>query len=273
MRMAAAALCALATAGCLSLGKDGPEVAKAPDPFAPPEAAPTKHVGSELLPMPGGALAASPDVAASPVLRSGPVTATAVAVRPAAVLRGVAEPLYMAELEKAALQLDESILRDCKGPRAVRMAGVERLTPSDAALAALTSEDGFVYRERVEVLGCRAPRKHALYPVLSPKGKLGFSPGLPGESVASLKLQLDALRQTVATAVGIVVAGQPKGKCDPMATSPWVVDTVVSAPPEDGKWGEVWTITACGEMRVLPMMFTQTPTGAQFSAQVDLAAG
>ena len=123
-------------------------------------------------------------------------------------------------------------------------------------------------RERVEVTACGTTRLHAVYPAAD---GVAFETGLPGGSIASLGLQRDVVDQLAAQAAGVMAAEFPEGACDAAAYEPWVLDTVLAAPPEDGRWSEHWTLGACGARRTLLVTFEETVTGATFSASIALA--
>jgi hypothetical protein len=177
---------------------------------------------------------------------------------------------YAAGVREAAAALDIRVASACAEPRVAELKGAERLAASDAALAAIAGEGGSVVRERVAVTACGETREHVVYPS-GGAGAPVYLTGVPGGSIASLKLQRDVISQVVTQAAGIIAASRPEGACDAMANEPWVLDTALVSPPRKGRWSERWTVSACGLRRTIEVAFEETPTGARFSAPIALA--
>lgn len=204
-------------------------------------------------------------------VKAGPVTARAVAARPASMLSGQTSTNYEIALRSFALEADAPLVAPCGRERTVTFLGVERLEPVDEVLQTLKAEDGWVYRERVEVAGCGVARRHAFYPTIDADwGFLSFEPGVPGATTASLQLQRDVVAQLVTQAAGVAAAKLPPGMCDAMANEPWVVDSRVLVAPASGKWAEGWMISACGVRSEITIDFTETAQGVKFSAELPV---
>lgn len=170
---------------------------------------------------------------------------------------------------QAAEALDARVEPGCAEPRASAIVRAETLPASDPALVAL-GQGGVVTRARVAVDACGERRLHTVYERRGGAGDAVFVAGAPGGSIASLGLQRDVTGQIVAQAVGVVASAYPEGACDSNVNEPWVLDTAVFAPPQDGRWEETWTLSACGERRTIRILFEETPTGARFSSPIAL---
>ncbi len=208
---------------------------------------------------------AQPERAATP-----PANAShAEVVQTVANLFGVSGEDYLRSLIETALLADQALLGPCeeRGARPVR---TDALAPVDQIMQALAGSRGAVIRERVEVAGCeQRPRLHNIVPLDDEMTGVRFEAFVPGLTHASLKLQLDAVRQAVVQAAGSYAARYED--CDAMASAPWVVDTQGGAMPVPGEpWSEDWELYVCGERHGLELTFEPTESGVTFSASIPL---
>ncbi|MGD2131556.1 MAG: hypothetical protein PVI23_02120 [Maricaulaceae bacterium] len=177
------------------------------------------------------------------------------------------DPAERALMTTYAETSDRELVKSCTGARSATWVRAEAIAPSDDALAELAGADGLVTRHRVSVEACGATRLHALY--LAPReGRIVT--GTPGGSIASLGLQREVLRIMAPQAAGIISSSFEEGECDAMAYAPWVLDTALVYPPEDGAWREIWTVGACGQTREVEVSFEETEDGATFRAPIFL---
>lgn len=182
-------------------------------------------------------------------------------------------PEYADGVRATAQALDAHVDLACVAPRSVVIVGAETLPASDTALLEL-EQGPIVTRERVAVTACGRTRLHTIYPAHHPQDMPGdmvvFLTGVPGASIASLGLQRDVVAQIVSQAAGIVAASLDEGVCDATENEPWVLDTELTVPPQEGVWEEAWTLQACGIQRSIQVRFEETATGVRFSSPITL---
>ncbi len=196
----------------------------------------------------------------------------------AARMRGMEAPAYRARLIEEALIADARVARACptgqEAALSIDAVRTYRVIGRDQALARLQSTDIALVAERVTVSGCNETRAQVLYPYTDGSGEAAFFAALPGESLASPGVQAAAVEQLVAQAAGVHLVGREiagrQSDCEPMASTPWVVDTRIAAPLRDGAWTEEWALLVCSEPRALTIRFEETPTGVTFSTQIGL---
>jgi|CXWL01.1.fsa_nt_gi D-serine deaminase-like pyridoxal phosphate-dependent protein len=134
------------------------------------------------------------------------------------------------------------------------------ISHSDAFTATLSDGGASFYQERMMLEGCG----NSFMPnfmVLHRPDDTAIVSMVPGETLASLKLMMDAQAPAIAAA-GVVA------RCADM-TGTRFIHSVVSAQPTGAgpgqRWSELWTLRVCGANVEIPVDFLITDTGATFT--------
>lgn len=160
------------------------------------------------------------------------------------------------------INLDRLIAPPCGMKRIFEFAGADYYDENDLTKRIEPSQRG-VWRIAVRGKGCWSPRLHNVF--LSPRvgAPAGLRLGVPGRSVAGVRLQTEAIGLVLREANGIAM----RANCDQPA---FLVDTVVTTARLAGKpWVESWSASACDVTRKFAVMFT--PEGAKTRIGVALA--
>lgn len=160
------------------------------------------------------------------------------------------------------INLDRLIAPPCGMKRIFEFAGADYYDENDLTKRIEPSQRG-VWRIAVRGKGCWSPRLHNVF--LSPRvgAPAGLRLGVPGRSVAGVRLQTEAIGLVLREANGIAM----RANCDQPA---FLVDTVVTTARLAGKpWVEFWSASACDVTRKFAVMFT--PEGAKTRIGVALA--
>lgn len=94
------------------------------------------------------------------------------------------------------------------------------------------------------------------------KGQFRFAALLPGDTLATAKLQGDMLR----AAVPAVAADMGCKEMDTVR----VIDTAIAEKPVDRAWTETWTFAGCNMTQLRPVRFSPSPAG---QGAVDFTIG
>lgn len=160
------------------------------------------------------------------------------------------------------VNLDRLIAPPCGMKRIFEFAGADYYDESDLTRRIEPSQRG-VWRIAVRAKGCWSPRLHNVFLYPRVGAPAGMRLGVPGRSVAGVRLQGEAIGLVLREANGIAM----RGNCEDPA---FLVDTVVTKPRLPGKpWTETWSASACEVTRKFAVMFT--PEGAKTRIGVALA--
>lgn len=110
---------------------------------------------------------------------------------------------------------------------------------------------GGIWRHQIPVDRCGTMVRRTLLVQAQADGKLRAIQLLPGETIANVQLQIDALRAAVHQ-----VAARTGCKA-----SVRVTDTKVEQPFDEGRWTEVWTFSACGARTQRVVQFSPPASG------------
>ncbi len=160
------------------------------------------------------------------------------------------------------INLDRLIAPPCGMKRIFEFAGADYYDENDLSKRIEPSRRG-VWRIAVIGKGCWSPRLHNvfLYPRVGVPA--GLRLGVPGRSVAGVRLQAEAVPLVLREANGIAM----RGNCDEPA---FLVDSVVTKARVPGKpWTESWSASACEVTRKFAVMFS--PDGAKTRIGVALS--
>lgn len=162
----------------------------------------------------------------------------------------------------AMINLDRLIAPPCGMKRIFEFAGADYYDENDLTRRIEPSRRG-VWRIAVRGKGCWSPRQHNIFLYPRVGAPAGLRLGVPGWSVAGVRLQGEAIGLVLREANGIAM----RGNCEDPA---FLVDTVVTKARVPGKpWVETWSASACEVTRKFVVMFT--PEGAKTRIGVALA--
>ena len=159
------------------------------------------------------------------------------------------------------ISLDRKIAPPCGMKRVFEFSGADYYDESDLTKRIEPNRRG-VWRLVVTGKGCWSPRMHNvfLYPRVGVPA--GLRLGVPGRSVAGVRLQGEATQLVLREANGIAM----RANCDEPA---FLVDTTVTKSRQPGQaWTESWSASACEVTRRFVVMFT--PEGAKTRIAVAL---
>ena len=160
------------------------------------------------------------------------------------------------------INLDRMIAPPCGMKRIFEFAGADYYDENDLTKRIEPSRRG-VWRIAVTGKGCWAPRMHNIFLYPRVGASAGLRLGVPGRSVAGVRLQGEAIGLVLREANGIAM----RGNCDEPA---FLVDTAVTKVRLPGKpWTESWSASACEITRKFAVMFT--PEGTKTRIGVALA--
>jgi hypothetical protein len=151
------------------------------------------------------------------------------------------------------INLDRLIAPPCGMKRIFEFAGADYYDANDLTRRIEPSRKG-VWRIAVTGKGCWSPRSHNvfLYPRVGVPA--GLRLGVPGRSVAGVRLQGEAIPLVLREANGIAM----RANCEEPA---FLVDSVVNKARVAGKpWVETWSASACDITRKFAVMFTPDGT-------------
>jgi hypothetical protein len=151
------------------------------------------------------------------------------------------------------INLDRLIAPPCGMKRIFEFAGADYYDENDLTRRIEPSRKG-VWRIAVTGKGCWSPRSHNvfLYPRVGVPA--GLRLGVPGRSVAGVRLQGEAIPLVLREANGIAM----RANCEEPA---FLVDSVVNKARVAGKpWVETWSASACDITRKFAVMFTPEGT-------------
>jgi hypothetical protein len=160
------------------------------------------------------------------------------------------------------INLDRKIAPPCGMKRVFEFSGADYYDENDLTKRIEPNRRG-VWRLVVTGKGCWSPRMHNvfLYPRVGVPA--GLRLGVPGRSVAGVRLQGEATQLVLREANGIAM----RANCDEPA---FLVDTVVTKARKRGQaWTEYWSASACEVTRRFAVMFT--PEGAKTRIAVALS--
>jgi hypothetical protein len=160
------------------------------------------------------------------------------------------------------INLDRKIAPPCGMKRVFEFSGADYYDENDLTKRIEPNRRG-VWRLVVTGKGCWSPRMHNvfLYPRVGVPA--GLRLGVPGRSVAGVRLQGEATQLVLREANGIAM----RANCDEPA---FLVDTVVTKARKPGQaWTEYWSASACEVTRRFAVMFT--PEGAKTRIAVALS--
>jgi hypothetical protein len=160
------------------------------------------------------------------------------------------------------INLDRLIAPPCGMKRIFEFAGADYYDENDLTKRIEPNRRG-VWRIAVTGKGCWTPRSHNifLYPLVGAPARLRL--GVPGRSVAGVRLQAETIPLVLREANGIAM----RGNCEDPA---FLVDSAVTKARVPGKpWVETWSASACDVTRKFAVMFT--PEGAKTRIGVALS--
>jgi hypothetical protein len=147
------------------------------------------------------------------------------------------------------VNLDRLIAPECGMKRIFEFAGADYYDMNDLSRRIEPSQRG-VWRIAVTAKGCWAPRLHNVFLFARVGAPAEIRLGVPGRSVAGVRLQGEAIGLVLREANGIAM----RGNCDERA---FIADTAVTKTRQPGKpWVESWSATACEITRKFVVMFT-----------------
>jgi hypothetical protein len=160
------------------------------------------------------------------------------------------------------INLDRLIAPPCGMKRIFEFAGADYYDENDLTRRIEPSQRG-VWRIAVRAKGCWSPRLHNVFLYPRVGAPAGLRLGVPGRSVAGVRLQAEAIGLVLREANGIAM----RGSCEDPA---FLVDSVVTKARVPGKpWVETWSASACEVTRKFAVMFT--PEGTKTRIGVALA--
>jgi hypothetical protein len=160
------------------------------------------------------------------------------------------------------INLDRLIAPPCGMKRIFEFAGADYYDENDLTKKIEPNRRG-VWRIAVMGKGCWSPRLHNIFLYPRVGVPAGLRLGVPGRSVAGVRLQSEAIGLVLREANGIAM----RGNCEEPA---FLVDTTVTKVRVPGKpWTESWSASACEITRKFAVMFT--PEGAKTRIGVVLA--
>ncbi len=166
---------------------------------------------------------------------------------------------YEDRLRSAIGQASRNLLGACPSITA-RSLHFADISHSDAFTATLTDGGASFYQERMLLEGCG----NSFMPnfmVLHRPDDTAIVSMVPGETLASLKLMMDAQAPAIAAA-GVVA------RCGDMSGASFVHSVVAVQPTgaDPGqRWSELWTLRVCGANVEIPVDFLRTDAGATFT--------
>lgn len=103
------------------------------------------------------------------------------------------------------------------------------------------------------VVKCEQPLRRAMLMIMK-EGNITAVPMAPGSTIADPNLQIDAANFAKTAALT-----QSEKDCAEAS----IVDTAVVAKPEQAgaPWKEQWSVSTCGEMQLMDVLFTPAPEG------------
>lgn len=160
------------------------------------------------------------------------------------------------------INLDRLIAPPCGMKRIFEFAGADYYSENDLTRRIEPSQRG-VWRISVQGKGCWSPRLHNVFLFPRVGAPAGMRLGVPGRTVAGVRLQAEAVPLVLREANGIAM----RGNCEDPA---FLVDSTVTKPRLPGKpWSESWSASACEVTRKFAVMFT--PEGTKTRIGVVLA--
>ncbi|MFM9863817.1 MAG: hypothetical protein ACKVRO_09430 [Micropepsaceae bacterium] len=160
------------------------------------------------------------------------------------------------------INLDRMIAPPCGMKRIFEFAGADYYDENDLTKKIEPNRRG-VWRIAVMGKGCWSPRLHNIFLYPRVGVPAGLRLGVPGRSVAGVRLQSEAIGLVLREANGIAM----RGNCEDPA---FLVETTVTKIRVPGKpWTESWSASACEVTRKFAVMFT--PEGAKTRIGVALA--
>ncbi len=160
------------------------------------------------------------------------------------------------------INLDRMIAPPCGMKRIFEFAGADYYDENDLTRRIEPSQRG-VWRIAVQGKGCWSPRLHNVFLFPRVGAPAGLRLGVPGRSVAGVRLQAEAVPLVLREANGIAM----RGNCEEPA---FLVDSTVTKARLRGKpWSESWSASACEITRKFAVMFT--PEGAKTRIGVALS--
>lgn len=160
------------------------------------------------------------------------------------------------------VNLDRKIAPPCGMKRVFEFAAADHFDADDLTKRTDPGQRG-VWRIAVTGKGCWAPRLHNafLFPVVGTPARLVL--GVPGRSVAGVRLQGETTQLVLREANGIAM----RANCEDPA---FLVDTALGTARQPGRpWTEYWSASACDVTRRFMVMFT--PEGTKTRVAVALA--
>jgi hypothetical protein len=181
---------------------------------------------------------------------------------PQILARGETAVQMANRIAAAMINLDRLIAPPCGMKRIFEFSGADYYDENDLTRRIEPSRKG-VWRIAVTGKGCWSPRSHNvfLYPRVGVPA--GLRLGVPGRSVAGVRLQAEAIPLVLREANGIAM----RANCEDPA---FLVDSVVNKARVAGKpWVETWSASACEITRKFAVMFT--PEGTKTRIGVALS--
>ena len=175
------------------------------------------------------------------------------------IVHGETAEALAQRLANAVLSSDQIAVATC----AERVFVLKDLSTVDAndPLLQQVSKGRPIFHQRVEGSGCGAVRKHNVYLFDQGNAPIRLVTTLPGDTAASLKLQVDALQ-----IVGPAAEAMTPKTCD--QANAVVMDTkIVDKPDGRSPWSETWTFRKCKADVRFRLTYTPDATGVVISAK------
>ena len=177
---------------------------------------------------------------------------------PDALVHGETHDALANRIAQAVVPIDEIILPAC-GERAFELGKAFSVIVNDPLLVQL-AQGGGVWHVPVDGTGCGPSRRHNVYLFDRGNAPIKIIATLPGDTAASLKLQLDAI-----DIVGPAANAYGPKDCP---ARPVVIATKIGDKPNGAApWSEVWTFRSCAVDTRFRVSFTPDATGVGISAR------
>lgn len=164
-------------------------------------------------------------------------------------------------LAAVVLKVDYEIIPPCAEARSLKFRTLGSSKPNDETSAKLSEKDKPFWLTEVMAVGCSIPRLHNVYVFPRAAGPSVMVAGFPGQTQASLQLQVNAQAAIDGMSANFVAGCQKP---------PIVIDTrVMEDSPSDKPWTEEWSLRVCNTPQRVRAKFTPGPKGVDLNIETS----
>lgn len=168
---------------------------------------------------------------------------------------------FGSRLAAVVLKTDYEIIAPCAEARSLKFRTLGSSKPNDETSAKLSENGKPFWLMEVMAVGCSIPRLHNVYVFPRAAGPGLMVAGFPGQTQASLQLQVNA-QAAIDGMASSLVAGCQK--------PPTVIDTrIVEDSPSNKPWTEEWSLRVCNTPQRVRAKFTPGPKGVDLNIETS----